>query len=78
MFETFNAAGLFFGPAPVLALHGSSRQSPEGSLTGLVLHSGHDCTRAIPVVDGRLLHSRIRTSEVAGRHLTLEVEKALR
>ncbi len=47
-------------------------------MTGLVLDSGDECTRAVPIVDGRLLHSCMRSSSVAGRHITEMVERSMR
>ena len=49
-----------------------------GSLTGVVVDSGDGCTHVIPVVDGFVISSSIRTVPLAGRDVSQHVQQLLR
>jgi actin-related protein 3 len=88
MFETFDAPGLHIGVQAVLALYaslatsdgnsGGGGASPARSLTGVVVDSGDGCTHAIPVSDGYVLGSSIRSMPLAGRDVTSFVQQLQR
>jgi actin-related protein 3 len=80
MFETFNVPGLYIGVQAVLALAASWVGLPEDrrTLTGTVVDSGDGATHVIPVADGYVLGSAIRHMPLAGRDLSLFVQRCLR
>ena len=53
-------------------------QERGGLLTGVVVDSGDGCTHCIPVVDGFVLSSSIRSVPLAGRDVTQHVQQLLR
>ena len=53
-------------------------QAKRQTLTGCVVESGHGVTHVIPVVDGFVIGSCIRTIPLAGRDITVFVQQALR
>ncbi len=55
----------------------SHTASSRGSLTGTVIDAGDACTHIIPVVDGHVVGSSIKSFPVAGRDVTLFVESLL-
>jgi len=79
MFETFNCAGLYIAAQAVLALAASwtSSKAQDGSLTGTVVDSGHSATQVIPVAEGYVIGSSIKSIPVAGRHITSFVQSLL-
>lgn len=84
MFETFDAPGLHIGVQAVLALYASfaaaERKHKEAGrrLTGLVVDSGDGCTHAIPVAEGYVIGSNIKSIPLAGRDVTSFVQQLLR
>eukprot|EP00891_Asterochloris_glomerata_P001539 jgi/Astpho2/1539/Aster-05411 len=68
MFETFNVPGLYIGVQAVLAFN----------LTGTVVDSGDGVTHIIPVADGYVISSNMKSIPVAGRDITLYVQQLLR
>ena len=80
MFESFNVAGLYIGVQAVLALAASlaSSRAQNGTLTGTVIDSGDGVTHVIPVADGFVIASSIKSVPIAGRDLTAFVQQLMR
>ncbi|KAI9667589.1 MAG: Arp2/3 complex subunit, actin nucleation center [Bathelium mastoideum] len=80
MFESFNCAGLYIAVQAVLALAASwtSTKVTENSLTGTVIDSGEGVTHVIPVAEGYVIGSSIKSIPIAGRELTSFVQQLLR
>ena len=80
MFESFNVAGLYIGVQAVLALAASlaSKRSGGSTLTGTVIDSGDGVTHVIPVADGFVIASSIKSVPIAGRDLTAFVQQLMR
>ncbi|AIN96513.1 actin-like protein, putative [Leishmania panamensis] len=64
MMETFHAHSLYLGVSQVLSLY------TYGLTTGLVVDSGKDITRAVPIHEGYALARHVTQSPVAGAALT--------
>jgi len=79
MFETFNCAGLYIAFQAVLALAASwpSRKVQDRSLTGTVVDSGHCVTQVIPVAEGYVIGSSIKSIPIAGSNITDFVQSHL-
>ena len=77
MFETFNVKGLYIAVQAVLALAASwtAKDSQSKSLTGCVVDSGDGVTHVIPVAEGYVIGSSIKSMPVAGRDMTLFVQQ---
>lgn len=71
MFETFDVRGLFVGVQETLALYGSGRT------TGIVIDSGLDVTRVVPVYAGTALKHAQQSSKIGGRTLNEYLKKIL-
>lgn len=80
MFETFNCAGLYIAVQAVLALAASwnSSKVQDRSLTGTVIDSGDGVTHVIPVAEGYVVGSSIKSIPIAGRDITYFVQSLLR
>jgi len=80
MFETFNVPGLYIAVQAVLALAASwtSRQVTERTLTGTVIDSGDGVTHVIPVAEGYVIGSSIKSMDLAGRTVTQFIQQLLR
>ena len=80
MFESFNCAGLYIAVQAVLALAASwtSSKVSDRSLTGTVIDSGEGVTHVIPVAEGYVIGSSIKSIPVAGRDITYFVQSLLR
>jgi len=80
MFETFNVKGLYIAVQAVLALAASwvGKNSPGKVLTGSVVDSGDGVTHVIPVVEGYVIGSGIKSMPIAGRDMTLFVQQLMR
>lgn len=79
MFETFNVPGLYIGVQAVLALIASwTSKNVEKSLTGTVIDSGDGVTHVIPVVDGYVIGSCIKSIPLAGSDITKFILQELR
>ncbi|CAB52725.1 ARP2/3 actin-organizing complex actin-related protein subunit Arp3 [Schizosaccharomyces pombe] len=80
MFESFNCAGLYIAVQAVLALAASwtSSKVTDRSLTGTVVDSGDGVTHIIPVAEGYVIGSSIKTMPLAGRDVTYFVQSLLR
>lgn len=80
MFESFNCAGLYIAVQAVLALAASwtSSKVVDRSLTGTVIDSGDGVTHVIPVAEGYVIGSSIKSIPIAGRDITYFVQSLLR
>jgi len=80
MFETFNVPGLYIAVQAVLALAASwtSRLVTERTLTGTVIDSGDGVTHVIPVAEGYVIASAIKSMPLAGRTVTQFIQNLLR
>jgi actin-related protein 3 len=80
MFESFNCAGLYIAVQAVLALAASwtSSKVHDRSLTGTVIDSGAGVTHVIPVAEGYVIGSSIKSVPIAGRDITNFVQSLLR
>lgn len=80
MFESFNCAGLYIAVQAVLALAASwtSNKVSDRSLTGTVIDSGEGVTHVIPVAEGYVIGSSIKSIPIAGRDITYFVQSLLR
>ena len=80
MFESFNCAGLYIAVQAVLALAASwtSSKVTDRSLTGTVIDSGDGVTHIIPVAEGYVIGSSIKSIPIAGRDITYFVQNLLR
>lgn len=80
MFESFNCAGLYIAVQAVLALAASwtSKKKQDYSLTGTVIDSGDGVTHVIPVAEGYVIGSSIKSMPIAGSDLTGFVQNWLR
>eukprot|EP00697_Spironema_sp_BW2_P010722 gnl/Spiro4/26080_TR13005_c0_g1_i1.p2 gnl/Spiro4/26080_TR13005_c0_g1~~gnl/Spiro4/26080_TR13005_c0_g1_i1.p2 ORF type:complete len:437 (+),score=102.39 gnl/Spiro4/26080_TR13005_c0_g1_i1:112-1311(+) len=79
MFETFNVPGLYIAVQAVLALAASwTSRGAEKVLTGTVVDSGDGVTHVIPVSDGHVISSCIRSIPLAGRTITSFIQTLLR
>jgi len=80
MFETFNVPGLYIAVQAVLALAASwtSRQVTEKTLTGTVVDSGDGVTHVIPVAEGYVIGSSIKSMPLAGRTVTQFIQQLMR
>ncbi|KAM6482159.1 actin family [Trichoderma sp. SZMC 28011] len=79
-FESFNCAGMYIAVQAVLALAASwtSSKVSDRSLTGTVIDSGDGVTHVIPVAEGYVIGSSIKSIPVAGRDITYFVQSLLR
>lgn len=79
-FESFNCAGLYIAVQAVLALAASwtSAKVSDRSLTGTVIDSGDGVTHVIPVAEGYVIGSSIKSIPIAGRDITYFVQSLLR
>ncbi|CAO3590414.1 unnamed protein product [Absidia cylindrospora] len=80
MFESFNVKGLYIAVQAVLALAASwtSNKVNEQTLTGTVVDSGDGVTHVIPVAEGYVIGSSIKSIPIAGRDITSFVQQLLR
>jgi len=73
MFETFNVPGLYIGVQAVLALAASiaskSKKQVANALTGTVIDIGDGVTHVIPVSDGYVIGSSIKSAGAYTRPL---------
>ncbi|XP_074580582.1 actin-related protein 3-like isoform X1 [Curcuma longa] len=69
MFETFNVPGLYVAVQPILALSaGCSTDKPQ--MTGIVVDIGDGATHVVPVVDGYIIGSSIKSFPISGNDVT--------
>lgn len=72
LMETFHAHSLYLGTSQVLSLYS------YGLTTGLVVDSGKDMTRAVPVHEGYALGRHVTQTPIAGAALTKYLSELLR
>jgi actin-related protein 3 len=77
MFESFNVPGLYIAVQAVLALAASwtSKDVKEKTLTGTVIDSGDGVTHAIPVAEGYVIGSSIKSMPLAGRTVSQFIQQ---
>jgi actin-related protein 3 len=84
MFESFNCAGLNIVVQAVLALASQWKSKDEKkrkksrTLTGIVVDSGDGVTHVIPVAEGYVIESGIKSMDIAGGSITSFVQSLLR
>ncbi|GFH53512.1 hypothetical protein CTEN210_09988 [Chaetoceros tenuissimus] len=80
IFETFNVPALHIAPQSILSLISSFayEEVEPSDLTGLILDSGHSSTNVVPVVDGRVLTSKIKSLNVGGKQIISHIQQHLR
>lgn len=82
MFESFNVPSLYIAVQAILALAASwasgKTHQTSSPLTGIVVDSGDGVTHAIPVVDGYVIMSAIKSIPIAGREVTVFLQQMLR
>nr|PNR30701.1 hypothetical protein PHYPA_027017 [Physcomitrium patens] len=77
MFETFNVPGLYIATQAVLAL-AAGYTSSKLEMTGVVVDAGDGMTHVVPVSDGYIIGSSIKSIPVAGRDLSNFVQQLMR
>ncbi|KAK4780767.1 hypothetical protein SAY87_016873 [Trapa incisa] len=77
MFETFNVPGLYIAVQPVLALAAGYTTS-KCEMTGVVVDVGDGGTHVVPVAEGYVIGSSIRSIPIAGKDVTLFVQQLMR
>eukprot|EP00744_Colponema_vietnamica_P001215 GILI01002037.1.p1 GENE.GILI01002037.1~~GILI01002037.1.p1 ORF type:complete len:428 (+),score=126.24 GILI01002037.1:47-1330(+) len=80
MFETFNVPGLYIAVQAVLALAASwsVKDAKARTLTGTVIDSGDGVTHVIPVAEGYVIGSCIKSIPLAGSNITQFIMQMLR
>lgn len=71
-FEQFQAPALYFIKPTTLSLYA------HGKVTGCVIDSGKDCTVSVPIYQGYEIKNAVRRIEVAGKHVTRQLNRILR
>eukprot|EP00850_Spirogloea_muscicola_P023561 SM000367S13683 [mRNA] locus=s367:4849:12026:- [translate_table: standard] len=77
MFETFNVRGLHIADQAVLALAGNY-STDQTSVSGVVVDSGDGVTHVVPVAEGFVVESAIKSFPIAGRDLSSFLQQLLR
>lgn len=79
-FESFGVKGLYIAVQAVLSLVAgwSSKEPGVNLLTGTVIDSGDGVTHVIPVVEGYVIGSAIKSIPIAGRDITHFVQHLIR
>ncbi|KAG8641690.1 actin-related protein 3 isoform X2 [Manihot esculenta] len=77
MFETFNVPGLYIAVNSVLALAAGYTTS-KCEMTGVVVDVGDGATHIVPVADGYVIGSSIRSVPIAGKDVTLFIQQLMR
>ncbi|KAJ6821317.1 actin-related protein 3 [Iris pallida] len=77
MFETFNVPGLYIAVQPVLALAAGYTTS-KCEMTGVVVDVGDGATHIVPVADGYVIGSSIKSFPIAGKDVTQFIQQLLK
>ncbi|URD91104.1 hypothetical protein MUK42_27196 [Musa troglodytarum] len=77
MFETFNIPGLYIAVQPVLALAAGYTTS-KCQMTGVVVDVGDGATHVVPVADGYVIGSSIRSIPIAGKDVTQFIQQLMK
>ncbi|XP_075495075.1 actin-related protein 3-like [Primulina tabacum] len=77
MFETFNVPGLYIAVQPLLALAAGYTTS-KCEMTGVVVDLGDGATHVVPVADGYVIASSIKSIPISGKDVTLFVQQLIR
>ncbi|XP_029122347.1 actin-related protein 3 isoform X2 [Elaeis guineensis] len=77
MFETFNVPGLYIAVQPVLALAAGYTTS-KCEMTGVVVDVGDGATHVVPVADGYVIGSSIKSIPIAGKDVTQFIQQLLK
>ncbi|CAL5421222.1 unnamed protein product [Camellia sinensis] len=77
MFETFNVPGLYIAVQPVLALAAGYTTSKKCEMTGVVVDIGDGATHVVPVADGYVIGSSIKSIPISGKDVTLFIQQLM-
>ncbi|PHU17849.1 Actin-related protein 3 [Capsicum chinense] len=77
MFETFNVPGLYIAVQPVLALAAGYTAS-KCEMTGVVVDVGDGATHVVPVAEGYVIGSSIKSIPISGKDVTLFVQQLMK
>ncbi|CAA7395927.1 unnamed protein product [Spirodela intermedia] len=77
MFETFNVPGLYIAVQPVLALAAGYTTS-RCEMTGVIVDVGDGGTHVVPVADGYVIGSSMKSIPISGKDVTLFIQQLLR
>nr|CAB3447129.1 unnamed protein product [Digitaria exilis] len=77
MFETFNVPGLYIAVQPVLAL-AAGYTTTKCEMTGVVVDVGDGATHIVPVADGYVIGSGIRSIPLTGKDVTQFVQQLMK
>lgn len=72
MFESIGVFNLHFEPQSVMSLYSTAKTS------GLIVNSGETLTEIVPIYEGYIIPQGIRTTNVAGARLTMELIESLK
>ncbi|KAF7300866.1 Actin 1 [Mycena kentingensis (nom. inval.)] len=64
LFESLGVPALYIKSTAALALHASGRR------TGMILESGYDASRCVPIYEGEVIRHAVRSVPYAGRQLS--------
>ncbi|KAD4983238.1 hypothetical protein E3N88_19909 [Mikania micrantha] len=70
MFETFNVPGLYIAVQPVLTL-AAGYTTNKCEMTGVVVDVGAGATHVVPVAEGYVIHSSVKSIPISGKDATL-------
>lgn len=77
MFETFNVPGLYIAVQPVLAL-AAGYTTTKCEMTGVVVDVGDGATHIVPVADGYVIGSSIRSIPLTGKDVTQFIQQLMK
>ncbi|GFQ01316.1 actin-related protein 3 [Phtheirospermum japonicum] len=77
MFETFNVPGLYIAVQPVLAL-AAGYTTAKCEMTGVVVDVGDGATHVVPVADGYVIGSSIKSIPICGKDVTWFIQQLMR
>ncbi|CAN4112890.1 unnamed protein product [Withania somnifera] len=77
MFETFNVPGLYLAVQPVLALAAGYTAS-KCEMTGVVVDIGDGATHVVPVAEGYVIGSSIKSIPISGKDVTIFVQQLMK